>query len=354
MSIGYRWQQHGKVFGHWQIKEFLGGGSNGKSAVFRLEYTETPGFESALKVVSLIEEHGCIDDFSPERRAEYEKLRKERSDEALNEVRLMNALQDNSNIVRYEDHAFVDWSDETGFGRDMLIRMEKLSDLRSRIRTKKSFDREEILKIGKDICTALVQCHQKGIIHRDIKPENIFVSKNGNYKLGDFGISRIVSTTSSAVASTGIGTPQYWAPEQISGTYDVRVDIYSLGLVLYELANRNRLPFVKSSYVRDEDTRRRVLGEALPAPCDADEALANLILTACAFRPEDRFKTAEDFLQALNNIDACIPPAPSPAPSPAPITDPDDNGQTGYSTIPARGNSGQTGYHLLPLNKKFK
>lgn len=332
MSIESRRHQYGKVFGHWQIKEFLGSGSGGKSAVFRLEHTESIGVESALKVISLIEERGSIDDLSPEYRKEYENARHHCSERAESEVRLMNDLQGNTNIVDYLDHTFVDWSDETGYGRDMLIRMERLSDLRGQIRIGKHFDRADIIKIGQDICTALILCHNRNILHRDIKPENIFINKNNRYKLGDFGISRIVNTTSSAVASTGIGTPQYWAPEQTSGKYDVRVDIYSLGLVLYELSNRNRLPFAESSYVREQDIHRRLLGEKLPVPSNADDALAQVILTACAYRPEDRYQTAEAFLQALNRLDD--------------ITD--------YRTLPAYGDAPQQHYRTMPAQNDYR
>lgn len=344
MSIESRRHQYGKVFGHWQIKEFLGRGSGGKSAVFRLEHTESVGVESALKVISLIEERGRIDELAPSRRAEYESARRHCTEQAEREVLLMNDLQGNTNIVDYLDHTFVDWSDETGFGRDMLIRMEKLSDLRGQISTGKKYDRDEVLKVGVDICTALILCHKKGILHRDIKPENIFINKNGNYKLGDFGISRIVNTASSAVASTGIGTPQYWAPEQTSGKYDARVDIYSLGLVLYELANQNRLPFAESSYVQEKDIHRRLLGEALPLPCGADRSFGQIILKACAFRAEDRYQTAEELLHALQEL--CINTA-------APLGDIyathlASEAKGYYSTMPASSATDSNAYGTMP------
>ena len=299
MSIESRRHQYGTVFGHWRIKESLGQGSGGKSGVFRLEHAELAGVESALKVVSLIEEVGSFQELSPQRRAEYERSREEYSQWANQEVLLMNQLQGNTYVVDYLDHTFVDWSEADGFGRDMLIRMERLTDLRGSLRRGVRFSRSEIIKIGLHICNALVLCHGKGIMHRDIKPGNIFVNKDGNYKLGDFGISKIIDSSASFMASTGIGTPQYWAPEQTSGQYDKRVDIYSLGLVLYELSNGNRLPFATSGYVRESEVHRRLMGETLPAPCDADGALAGVILKACAFLPEHRYATAEAFRDAL-------------------------------------------------------
>ena len=300
MSIETRKHQYGKIFDHWQIRDLLGEGSNGKSAVFRLEHSDTPGIESALKVVGLIEEKGKLTELSPARREDYERAREKRYREAEKEVMLMDSLRGSPNVVDYMDHGYADWQDETGFGRDMLIRMELLRDLRSEMVKGRLFDEAEIRRLGTQICAALELCHKKGILHRDIKPENIFLNRDDAYKLGDFGVSRIVSSSGSS-ASTGIGTPQYWAPEQISGKYDFRVDIYSLGLVLYELANGNRLPFAQSAYVDEEDIRRRLAGEALPAPGGVSPALARTILKACACDPKDRFQSAEDFSRALNS-----------------------------------------------------
>ena len=271
MSIDSRRHQYGTVFEHWRIQNKLGQGSGGKSAVYLLTHADTESFQSALKVVSLIEEYGNPNDLSPQRLAEDRQSCDEYSHRAQQEVLLMNDLQGNSHIVDYLDHTFVDWSNNEGFGRDMLIRMEKLEDLRSKLRAGRQYTREEIIQVGIHICEALSLCHSKGILHRDIKPGNIFVNKDGNYKLGDFGISRILDSSASYMASTGIGTPQYWAPEQISGTYDNRVDIYSLGLVLYEMANDNRLPFATGSYIRESEIQRRMMGERLPAPVNADE-----------------------------------------------------------------------------------
>ncbi len=301
MSIESRSSQYGKVFDHWQIRELLGTGSGGKSAVFRMVHTASTGVECALKVISLLEERGRFEDLTDFRKEEYRKVREEFTASAEQEVLMMHDLQGNTNVVDYLDHTYVDWQNATGFGRDMLIRMEKLTDLRGELSRGRFFSSAETLQVGLDICTALTLCHSRGIMHRDIKPENIFINKYGHYKLGDFGVSRILDT-SSFKASTGIGTPQYWAPEQISGNYDQRIDIYSLGLVLYELSNRNRLPFATSSYVREAEIQQRMLGTPLPKPADADDALAQVILKACAPRPGDRYATAEDFLNALNRI----------------------------------------------------
>ena len=303
MSIESRSNQYGNVFEHWQIKELLGQGSGGKSAVFRLIRNDSSWGETcALKVINLIEERGRLEELPKYRKDEYISAMQECSQNAEQEVRLMATLRGNTNVVDYLDYKFVDWSDDSGFGRDMLIRMELLKDLRGVLRSGKLFCEDEVIKLGRDICTALVLCHNKNILHRDLKPENIFRNEDGNYKLGDFGVSKIMSAAPMSMASTGIGTPEYAAPEQFSGKHDKRVDIYSLGLVLYELSNQNKLPFASSTYVRQEEVQKRQLGMQLPAPSNASDALTKVILKACAFRPEDRYQTAQEFLLALNDL----------------------------------------------------
>lgn len=323
MSIESRSRQYGVVFDHWQIKEFLGSGSGGKSAVFRLSRMDSTWGGSALKVINLIEEKGNIDSVSAYRRNEYEQAKNECRKSAEQEVRLMDEMHGNTNIVDYLDHKFVDWSDETGFGCDMLIRMELLEDLRGKLREGYQYSEKDVLKIGRDICTALVLCHRKGILHRDIKPENIFINSDGNFKLGDFGVSRILSSAPAAVASTGIGTPEYAAPEQFTGPHDKRVDIYSLGLVLYELSNRNRLPFATSSYARQEDIQKRQMGMPLPKPAEISEGLWRVLQKACAYKAADRYRTAQEFLEDLCRLDGTIAPV-----YPKPVIVPQQPNQT--------------------------
>lgn len=329
MSIESRRHQYGTVFLHWQIQELLGNGSGGKTAVFRLKRIDSSRGQSALKVINLIEERGNFDSRPEFLKEEYEAVRKECMDKALEEVWMMDDFQGNTNIVDYLDHQFVDWTDESGFGCDMLIRMELLKDLRSELQSGKVYTQAEIVRIGCDICKALVLCHRKGILHRDIKPENIFINRNGDYKLGDFGISRIIGSTPMSMASTGIGTPEYAAPEQISGKYDKRVDIYSLGLVLYELSNRSRLPFAKSSYIRPDDVNRRMAGAPLPPPCGVNQELADIILRACAYKCEQRYQTAEEFLAALSTLSS------SATPEGLGKTNYDTANVVSYATVPA-------------------
>lgn len=303
MSIESRSRQYGKIFDHWHIRgNVLGYGSGGKTAVFKLARSDSYRGESALKVINLIEEYGNIHQLSDIQRETYETARNTCSKKAEREVYLMDDLRGKTNIVDYLDHTFSDWEEEDRFGRDLLIRMELLTDLRSEIRTGKAFSESEIIKIGRDICTALKLCHNKNIIHRDVKPENIFFNTDGDYKLGDFGISRVLDACAGASAGTRVCTYEYCPLEQLTGQYDKRVDIYSLGLVLYELSNKNRLPFASSAYASEDEVRLRFSGRNLPKPMDASPKLAEVILKACAHDPKQRYQTADAFLKALESI----------------------------------------------------
>ena len=101
----------------------------------------------------------------------------------------------------------------------------------------------DVVHLGKDIASAIDVLNRFHLVHRDIKPQNIFVNDLGDYKLGDYGTARAME--SAATAMSRKGTYNYMAPEIYRNQpADSRVDIYSLGLVLYRLMNGNRLPFL--------------------------------------------------------------------------------------------------------------
>lgn len=303
MLIEKRANQYGVVFDHWQLCEFLGSGSGGKTAVYRLIHRENPKMQSALKIVSLIEREGTIESLNAAQRQQYEAALEQYTRHAENEVDLMYTLGGHSNIVGYLDHTVVDWAADGRFGRDLLIRMDYMTCLRSEMRGREErnsfYSEAEISKIGADICNALILCHANNILHRDIKPDNIFLGNNHLYKLGDFGVSKIVAQNAENITATSVGAIGYAPAEQTMGVYDRRVDIYALGLTLYELANHYCLPFNSSPYPSMQSVERRLRGEPLPPLTTVSGALDRVIRKACAPRPEDRYSTAEDFLAAL-------------------------------------------------------
>lgn len=321
MSIETRLKANASLFGGWKLDDVpIASGSNG-TVVYRMKRGNSGWTEyCAVKAIPLTEEYGALESRSPEEQAAYGKALFEKTRKARSEIITMEGLRGNTHIVDYLDHSFQDWSDPSGFGRDLYIRMELLTSLRRDIRRNKVFTEQEILQVGCDICKALILCHRKGIIHRDIKPDNIFYNKDGSYKLGDFGISKSLPDIASGYASTGtgIGTFAYMPAEQLKGKYSKLVDIYSLGLVLYELSNGNRLPFAEGSYATDQDVLQRLSGKPLPAPTNAGPALRKVILKACAFDPHTRYASAEEFLAALESVSQA-PPPPQPPRFPLPV-----------------------------------
>jgi serine/threonine protein kinase/tetratricopeptide (TPR) repeat protein len=126
------------------------------------------------------------------------------------------------------------------------ITMEYISgqDLRSLIRQTGKLTTEKAISIAKEICEGLAEAHRLGVIHRDLKPSNILVDKQGDAKIMDFGIARLLKSKGTTGTRHMIGTPEYMSPEQIDadGDIDQRSDIYSLGVILYEMLT-GRVPF---------------------------------------------------------------------------------------------------------------
>ncbi len=118
------------------------------------------------------------------------------------------------------------------------ITMEYVSggDLKRFIRRSKRLDMETAISIAKQICEGLAEAHNLGIVHRDLKPNNIMIDDNGNARIMDFGIARMVKGKGITGSGVMIGTPEYMSPEQVEAKeIDQRSDIYSLGVVLYEM-----------------------------------------------------------------------------------------------------------------------
>ena len=286
----------------WKIVRYLGGGAYGK--VYEIERNVSGVQEkekAALKIVSRPKDEDEIDDYYSNSYVQ-ESIIVSYENEIRNyvqEYRLMKELQEQANIVTCDDIVVV--PHENGVGGDIFIRMELLTSL-PRLLKERSLSEQEIIKLGKDISHALVLCEQKKIIHRDIKPDNVMSSKLGDYKLGDFGVSKL-RNQENYVAATRM--PGFEAPEVIHlEKYGYTADIYSLGILLYWLLNNRRMPFIgadeRLTLVRcEEATQRRYRGERIPAPKNGSEKLKKIVLKACEYRPEDRYASAQALYDAL-------------------------------------------------------
>ena len=286
----------------WELIDKLGEGSFGK--VYRARRVEgTREFYSAIKIVTIPYSGAQMDELGMEGMDEKSVRRYLRGivDECINEIEMMERLKGNSNIVAVEDFKVVEHPDAIRW--DIYIRMELLESFVKYLRHRKMTEKE-VIRLGVDICSALILCERQGIIHRDIKPENIFVSPTGNFKLGDFGIARKLEKTGRAMSQKG--TYSYMAPEVFYGReYDASIDTYSLGVVLYRLLNHNRGPFldpyreVLTYQDREEALQKRMSGEQPPVPCEASETMAGIILKACSYYPEYRYQSAVQLREEL-------------------------------------------------------
>ena len=289
-----RIREYEPLFGSWYITDKIDEGSVGQ--LFRIRKTDSFGNEytSALKVISIpnsgeneiraVLASGVKED-------ELEQYYHGVISNASNEFGILAKLKGNTNIINYEDHEIIPHKDS--FGWDILIRMEELTPLME-YASSHEMSEEDVLKMGVDLCRGLALCSEYKVIHRDIKPENIFVSDNGTFKIGDFGIARIVEQTKTSLSRKGTYT--YMAPEMFRGdSYTENVDLYSLGLVMYKYLNHGRGPFLPKwpEPIVYEDSEKafamRLSGKELPLPESGSPRLKEIVCKACAYDAPRRY-----------------------------------------------------------------
>ena len=166
---------------------------------------------------------------------------------------------------------------------------------------------KKIVHIGSQIANALAYAHDKGIVHRDIKPSNIVITKDGTAKITDFGIARIENASETLLTQTGelLGTPNYMSVEQIKGQpVDGRSDLYSLGVILYELSAGRRpfvgenLPALLNTITTENPTPpidiKQFMAKGLPM------SLSEVILKSLKKKPGTRFQNGREMADALS------------------------------------------------------
>lgn len=190
---------------------------------------------------------------------------------------------------------------------------------------------KQALSFVPPVCEALQCAHDHGIVHCDIKPENLLIDKNRVVKIADFGIAKMVGSAGETAAGTSlVGTPDYAAPEQIHGAADHRTDIYSLGVVLYEMLTGER--------PKDQS-------EAPSKHVQIDLRVDEVVLRALQKQPDQRFATATDLRLSIEAL--VLPPQPG-----APLLAPRPRWKMALATVLLLGGiGGFTIPHLLPKPK---
>ncbi len=270
----------GKTLGKYRIIEQIGRG--GMAEVYK---AYQPGLDRyvAIKLMHtfLADEKGFVERFQ-------------------REARSVGRLR-HPNIVQMIDF---DTQDKVNY---MVMEYLQGPSLKNHLEELKTQDKwlslEESLRILRDVGEALAYAHHRDMFHRDVKPANIMLTEDGGAILTDFGIVKMLGDTSTQLTATGamVGTPAYMAPEQSMGeSPDARADIYSLGIVLYQLVT-GRLPY-------DADTPMAIVIKHLSAPLpmpstlnpDLPEGIERVILKSLAKDPTDRYQTVREMLEHLD------------------------------------------------------
>lgn len=301
-------QSFDPVFGSWKTESQIGSGTDGK--VYLISRTNADGSaeKSVLKMIRLGENRSeqksfntIADRADPEESEEgyFETIIKNITDN----IEVIQNVDNGKRFVKYEEWETRRTSD--GKGHIILIRLERarsLTDLLSEF----SFTLDETLRLGISVCRSLVRCRDFGYIYPNLKPENILFDRRGICKLGDFGSFSCLEPSRTSLAFKR--TQYYMAPEFVrTGNVNGTVDTYSLGLVLYSLINRGRLPFTEKYPEKvtvnslDTSLEKRLAGEELPEPVLMDEALFKIIKKACAFKPEERYLSPKQMLSDLKS-----------------------------------------------------
>jgi eukaryotic-like serine/threonine-protein kinase len=268
----------GQSFGRYHILEKLGEG--GMATVYKAYDTRLER-DVAIKVIR-------VDQFSP---ATLQSVLARFEREAKSLARLTHP-----NIVHISDYGEQD--------NVPYLVMDYLPGGTLKSRLGQPMKWQATCKLLLPIAQALDYAHEQNLIHRDVKPANILMTQKGQPMLTDFGIAKILDAGGQTLTATGvgIGTPDYMAPEQWTGKTTPQSDIYSLGVVMYEMVT-GRTPF-------SSDTPAAILlkqaTEPLPRPMqyvqDLPEAVEKVLIKALAREPADRYQTMDDFARALEGL----------------------------------------------------
>jgi serine/threonine protein kinase/Tfp pilus assembly protein PilF len=280
--------------GRYQVIEELGKGGMGK--VYKVFDQEVQA-KIALKLIK------------PEVSADKNTI-----DRFRNELKIARDIS-HKNICR-----MYDLGREAG---NYFITMEYVSgeDLKSFIRRARQLVVGTASFIAKQVCEGLTEAHRGGVVHRDLKPGNIMIDKEGNAKIMDFGIARSISVKGITGAGVVIGTPEYMSPEQVEGKeVDQRSDIYSLGIILYEMLT-GQVPFEGDTpFTIGVKQKSEIPKDPKSLNAQIPQDLSRLVLKCLEKDKERRYPNADELRASLEKIEKGIPTAERPVPKRKTVT----------------------------------
>jgi serine/threonine protein kinase len=220
-----------------------------------------------------------------------------------NNIKKILNLSKNENLLKILDYEVVKSKDSTSW--DIYIQLEDLKLLKENYNLKE-ISNKQIITIGTQICKAIVLLHSENIIHCNIKEDSVYVSDKGEYKLGNYDFEYEIKNV---IDEKSVNSMPHLPPENFNkGKYNKKTDIYSFGLYLYKLMNVGRIPFLTyyPSEINVDDILNansvRMKDIPFPKPLRATKEVADIIIKACSYNAESRYKTINDMYIELEKV----------------------------------------------------
>lgn len=300
-------QSFENVFGDWKSEKCLGIGTDGRVYLITRQNEDGSTEQSILKTIRVSsgrnesKSYNSISQIDPENKSAYVD---DIIDNIISNIKTIQRTDNGKHFVKYEQFEVRQTSD--GKGKVILIKLEMMKSL-TQLLNQFSFTLEETIRLGISVCKSLMRCRDFGYIYPNLKPDNILFDKRGVCKLADFGSFSLLEPSRTSIANKK--TQYYMAPELLlTNNINCTCDTYSLGLVLYALTNRGRLPFVEKYPQEvtvnglDRSKENRIIGEPFPKAENASDALMQVISKACATKESDRYLSPKQMLADLNSV----------------------------------------------------
>ncbi len=311
LDAGERLSSYEPLWENWYKDEFIGGGSFGRVYRFKQNFFGEIRY-SAVKIIPILMDQE-LNHIIGDRTAYIEKKKAE----MVGEIKNMYRLEGKPNLVQCLAHSIRDIYDDYGsvIGFDILIQMHLYTPLMAYMRQNIILTDNQAACLAFQIGNALEAMHGIGMLHRDVKVDNIYVDDQGNYLLGDFGISKqdALGKGSTMAGTQPFIAPEVWNVKNTNIRYTKTADIYSYGITLYYLLNNNSLPLVTAGMSHNEIDQAifdRLGGKRFGPPANGSQRLKEIVMRCCEYEPQRRFQSFGEIIRALTDPSYNIKPMP--------------------------------------------